>query len=422
VLLLPIIPLLGEISLFIALISTWRQKYRHIASNPLNWGLAGLSLWLIINSCLAYAPVEAFLGLANFLPFFALFAALSLLLQQPSQLRRLAWLIVIPSLLVVILGLGQIFANWSIPSIFGWKLVPQGIPAGRMSSVFIYTNFLAIYLLIALILGWGLWLETFQIWRESKKQGWTLFLLTIISVTDGIGLVLTSSRSAWGIAVIAGIVFAFYWGWRWIVWGAIAAATPILWASFGPSLGRDWLRTIVPAYFWARLSDRMYVRPVETLRITQWRFCWKLIEQRPLVGWGIRNFTPLYQQQMNVWFGHPHNLWLMLGAEIGVVATLLFSGIVGWIIAQAVLLISNWYKLNPSSERNRSNRGVAAPAKRDRLILFTYIVAFASCVLFNLSDVTIFDLRVNTFGWILLSAISGVVLHQRKAQLAIDSK
>lgn len=411
---LPIIPLLGEIGLFIALISTWRQKYRQIASNPLNWGLAVLSFWLIINSCLAYAPAEAFLGLANFLPFFALFAALSILLQQPFQLRQLAWQIVIPSLLVVILGLGQLFANWSIPSIFGWKLVPQGIPTGRMSSVFIYTNFLAIYLLIALILGWGLWLETFQIWRESKKQGWTLLLLTIISVANGIGLVLTSSRSAWGIAVSAGLVFALYLGWRWIIWAVIAAATPVLWASFGSLPGRDRLRTIVPAYFWARLSDRMYVRPVETLRITQWRFCWQLIEKRPLTGWGIRNFTPLYQQQMNVWFGHPHNLWLMLGAEIGVVATLLFSGIVGWVMAQAIFLVSNRYTLNPSLEEKESKRGVAATAKRrDCLILFTYVVAFSACVLFNLSDVTIFDLRVNTFGWILFSAISGVVLHQR---------
>ncbi len=395
---MPIIPLLGEISLFIALISTWRRKYLQIASNPLNWGLAILSLWLIVNSCLAHVRVEAFLGLANFLPFFALFAAFSLLLQQLSQLRRLAWLIVIPSLLVVILGLGQLFANWSIPSIFGWQLVPQGVPSGRMSSVFIYTNFLAIYLLIALILGWGLWLETFEIWQESKKQGRTLCLLTIISVADGIGLVLTSSRSAWGIAVIAGIVFALYLGWRWIVWGVIGAATPILWASFGPPLGRDWLRAIVPPYFWARLSDRMYVRPVETLRITQWRFCWKLIEQRPLTGWGIRNFTPLYQQQMNVWFGHPHNLWLMLGAEIGIVATLLFSGIVGWIMAQAILLVSNWHE----------------ESSGDRLMLFTYVLAFASCILFNLFDVTIFDLRVNTLGWILFSAISGVVLHQGK--------
>jgi O-antigen ligase len=400
VLFLPIIPVLGIIGLFITMIMVWRHRYRQITNNSLNWGLAVLSLWLIINSCLAYAPIEAFLGLANFVPFFALFAALRLLLQQPFQLRRLAWLIVIPSFLVVILGLGQLFANWSIPFLLGWRLVPQGIPAGRMSSVFIYTNFLAIYLLIALILGWGLWLETFQIWQESRKQGWMLGLLTIISIANGIGLVLTSSRNAWGIAVLAGIVFALYLGWRWIVWGVIAAATPIVWASFGPSPGRDWLRTIVPAYFWARLSDRMYVRPVETLRITQWRFCWELIQQRPFTGWGLRNFTPLYQQQMNIWFGHPHNLWLMLGAEIGIVPTLLFSGIVGWVMAQAILLVNNL------SEESSS----------DRLILFAYIVAFASCIFFNLFDVTIFDLRINTFGWVLFSAIGGVVLPQRKSK------
>jgi hypothetical protein len=35
-------------------------------------------------------------------------------------------------------------------------------------------------------------------------------------------------------------------------------------------------------------------------------------------------------------------------------------------------------------------------------------VAFTAYILFNLTDVTIFDLRVNTIAWILLAAISGV--------------
>jgi O-antigen ligase len=47
---------------------------------------------------------------------------------------------------------------------------------------------------------------------------------------------------------------------------------------------------------------------------------------RPLTGWGLRNFTPLYQAKMNVWLGHPHNIFVMLLGEIGIPGTILFVG------------------------------------------------------------------------------------------------
>ena len=404
---------MGEVGLFVVLVNIWLRQYLQIIRNPLNWGLAILGLWLIVISGLAYKPVESWLGLANLLPFLLLFATLNILIQQPSQLRRLAWLLIIPSLPIVILGIGQLFANWSIPNILGWELVSQGVPPGRMSSVFIYTNFLAVYLLIVLNLGLGLWIETYQAWRlpKNKQQGWILLFLTVILISCAIALILTSSRNAWGIAVLSFTVFALYLGWRWIAWGIITATTVIGWSSFGPSLGREWLRQIVPAYFWARLSDEIYVRPVETLRITQWQFCWDLIRQRPLTGWGLRNFTPLYQEKMNVWFGHPHSLFLMLTVETGIVGMLFLSVIVGWVMMRGILLVSlNNHQIDKDSVKSIS-------LSSDRLILVTYLIAFASCISFNLLDVTIFDLRINTIGWILFSAIAGVVLSQSRDRL-----
>ena len=357
-------------------------------------------------SGLADRPVESLLGLANLLPFFCLFAALSILLQQPSQLRRLAWLFVLQSLPIIILGLGQMYANWSIPNILGWRLIPQGVPPGRMSSLFIYANFLAIYLLLILNLGLGLWITAYQSWclQKNKQQGWILGFLTLILISSAIALILTSSRNAWGIAVFNAIAFALYLGWRWLVYAMVAAATAIGWASFGASFGQQWLRKIVPAYFWLRLADESYIRPVETLRITQWQFCLDLIRQRPLTGWGLRNFTPLYEGKMNVWFGHPHNLFLMLTAETGIVGLLLLSTIVGWVMIKSILSIG-------------LDRYSSSSLSGDRSILFTYIMAFTSCILFNLLDVTIFDLRINTMGWILFSAITGMVLYSSRDRL-----
>ncbi len=49
-LIFPIIPSLGALGIFVALLGTWRQKYRQIIHRPLNWGLAILAIWLVITA------------------------------------------------------------------------------------------------------------------------------------------------------------------------------------------------------------------------------------------------------------------------------------------------------------------------------------------------------------------------------------
>ncbi len=396
VLFFPLFPALGALGLVIVLGIIWRDNYEQIIHNDLNRAFGILAGLLIISSALAKYPQSAWLGLANFLPYFALFMALRCLITEPRQLRYLSWLLILPSLPIVLLGYGQLFLAWDtnplIETIFGWQLIPLGVPTGRMSSVFIYTNFLAIYLAIAFTLTLGLWWST---WREktTKLKAATLFsllLLTLILFADISGLVLTSSRNAWGLAVFSFMAYALYLGWRWLVWGVTSAATAIFWASFAPNLGGTQLRRVVPAFIWLRLSDQAYERPVETLRLTQWQFCWDLITERPIFGWGLRNFTPLYEAQMNLWLGHPHNLFLMFGAETGIISLLLFLAIIATIMFPVVKLCSTW------------------SSQKSDLIVFSYLVAFIAYIFFNLTDVTVFDLRVNTIAWILLAAMSGV--------------
>ena len=395
VLILPLFPIGGELGLFVVLIAVWRSQYKQIISKPFNKGWLILTLWLIINSFLAYEPTSAWLGLANFLPFFALFIAVSNLINTLDRLFRLAWLLVIPSVPIVILGLGQLYFNWSSPpliaTILGWELVPGGIPPGRMSSVFIYANFLAIYLNFTFILSLGLW---FSNWLSKEQPKQKIILLTVILITNSIGLILANSRNSWLIVLLACVAFAIYLSWYWIVSIITALITVISYTSFGDFWGQQWLRKIIPKLIWGRLSDKIYPnRPVETLRLTQWQFSWLKVQERPFTGWGLRNFTPLYLEQTNFWYGHPHNLFIMLSLEIGVIATVFLCVIVGSILFKLTLLL---VKYKPSLNR------------QDRTIVFTYLLTFASCILFNIFDVTIFDLRVNTISWIILAAIAGV--------------
>jgi O-antigen ligase len=278
-----------------------------------------------------------------------------------------------------------------------WTIDPQGTPPGRMASVFTYANVLASYYVIVFILGLGLWIEEIGRKLSFRRQYWLLCVVLV----DGIALILTNSRNAWAISLLACLAFALYQRWHWIVGGVSAISGIMLGAAFAPAPLATELRLIVPRFFWARLNDQMYSdRPVAQLRSTQWKFAWSLTEQRPLTGWGLRSFTHLYDSQMHYWLGHPHNLFLMMSAETGLPGALLLYGLVGWIMAQSVL----WLRcgLTPRSTQTRSTQ-----SRHDRRLYFTFLIAFFACTLFCFLDITLFDARINLMGWVLLSAIWG---------------
>jgi len=51
----------------------------------------------------------------------------------------------------------------------------------------------------------------------------------------------------------------------------------------------------------------------------------------------------------------------------------------------------------------------------DPLLLFTYLTAFLSLALFSLFDVTLFDVRMNLIGWLLLASLGGLTYHNGSA-------
>ena len=488
-LIFPLIPILGALGIFLGLAGTCKQKFRQISRRPLNRGFAILSALLVITAIFANNRIEAVLGLCNFLPFFILFAAFSSLIQTPAQLRQLSWTIAIGAIPVIILGLGQQFLGWSgidlLQPVLGWVLEPKGNPPGRMASVFMYANILACYLTIAFILTLGLWME--EAFRRKKEEGlrrkkeegrrkkeerekkeegrgkkeeekgqkarinqlpipnyqlpitdsqlpipnYRFLFLSFAVVGNAVALIFTNSRNAWGLAVLAVLAFAFYAGYKKLLAAVFSAVGAVFLSAFGPEPLRQSLRRIIPAFFWARLTDEMFPnRPTATLRTTQWEFAWSMTQQRPWTGWGLRNFTPLYQDKMQQWLGHPHSLMLMLTAETGMPATLLLFGLVGWVLARGVLLLMYWpvfpadikqeeiatqdvaenaLVLNQNSIFTSTNQVVCQEVRAtDRLIFFSYLLAFAACTLFNTVDVTLFDFRVNTISWLVLAAICGV--------------
>ncbi|BDI18523.1 hypothetical protein ANSO36C_43250 [Nostoc cf. commune SO-36] len=383
---------------------TWLKQSRKINRRPLNWGFALLSVLLIVSAGFAQDKTAAFLGLFNLLPFFLLFAAHSALIQTFAQLRQMAWVLVIGSMPVVIIGLGQLFLGWSLKLeilwvVLDWTIAPGGNPPGRIAAFFLHANTFAAYLVIIFILSLGLWIEQWQLGINknsvsSSHSPFPLLFLTVAVIANFITLIFTSSRNGWAIAIFACLAYAFYQGWRILVGGVAAIVSSVLLAAFAPLPIAQIFRWVVPAFFWARLNDDMYPdRPVALMRKTQWEFAWSLAEQHPWTGWGLRSFSELYKVQMQISLGHPHNLFLMLSAETGFPSALIFSGLLAWILITGIQLLQKSKSINTG----------------DRLIFFSYLLAFVGWILLNTVDVTLFDFRLNALSWLILAAICGVV-------------
>ncbi|MBN3888049.1 MAG: O-antigen ligase family protein [Nostoc sp. JL31] len=425
-LIFPLSPLVGAVTVGFVSLITWLKQSRKINRRPLNWGFALLSVLLIVSAGFAQDKTAAFLGLFNLLPFFLLFAAHSALIQTFAQLRQMAWALVIGSMPVAIMGLGQLFLGWSFKFqfvwvVFSWTIRPGGNPPGRIASLFLHANTFAAYLVIVFILSLGLWIEQWRLgmsyWGLSirgrgaegqRGRGERLtalyspvpfLFLTLAVITNFIALIFTNSRNGWTIAIFACLAYALYQGWRILVGSVAAIVSSVFLAAFAPSTIAHIFRWVVPAFFWARLNDDMYPdRPVALMRKTQWEFAWSLAQQHPLTGWGLRSFSTLYQAKMQIPLGHPHNLFLMLSAETGFPSAFLFCGLLAWILIISVQLLQKSKYINAG----------------DKLIFFSYLLSFVGWILLNTVDVTLFDFRLNALSWLILAAISGVVYRDRE--------
>ena len=429
-LLLPLFPVFGIVGLSLGLLGITGQRWHEFGKSWLNRGLLVVALLFLLSTALAERKVDAALGLFNFLPFFWFCAALSELIQTPLQLRRLSWILVLTSIPVMLIGLAQQrlnlggVINWGVVH---WVIPAGGSPLGRMSSVFFYANVLASYFCITLVMSLGLWVEALGWMRQGSRQlshpmgnsegalapgqdlqnqlPWLHRIgLGVIVLGNTLSLVMTDSRNAWGIALFVFLIFALYVGWHWLLAGVMAVGTVCFGAAYAPNRLSQPLRQVVPAFIWMRLNDQLYPnRPVADLRVTQWRFALDLIQQRPVWGWGLRSFTQIYRDRMGVYIGHPHNLPLMLASEAGVPAMVLLLGLVIGLVVQAVGLLHRWH-----GDLAQTMPGV----RENRLIIFTWLVAIAAYALFHLFDVTLFDVRINLLGWLLIAAIAGVVTRQ----------
>ena len=357
-----------------------------------NYPLIMSAILMLIGSLHSYTGWLAWVGLANWIPFFWCFWGFQPYLLTSLSRKRAAFCFLVGSLPVVITGFGQLWFGWHGPwqlfnGLIVWFISPGGQPQGRLSGLFDYANIAGAWL--ALI--WPFCLASLiQPFVGIRRR--IIALLFAIAVVSA--LILTDSRNAWG-GLVLGVPFVLGMSsWFWLLPLMTFLLIPIGLAII-PGIHVDlqeFARTIVPQNIWSRLNDMQFqdTRPIEATRINQWKVAISLVLEKPFLGWGAAAFSILYPLKEGLWHGHAHNLPLELAVSNGSIVAL---SIVLMVFA---LLIASLNKGILFGEKSFNSLALFDRAWWSSILIL---------VCLHSVDIPLFDSRINMAAWILLSGL-----------------
>lgn len=344
-------------------------------------GLVGGAGLMVVSALAALYRGEAVLQLANFLPYMLMFAYLPGLFRAVALYERLAIALLFTAIPINLIALGEyLIKSPRLPDSWqaiAWVEAIRSAPhVGRAMVMFDHPNVMASYLVVVMGLGLGLVaLERVRPLTITLPLGY-LITATLINL---VGIFCSGSRNGLAIALSQLIIFAVVARLNRRILVAIAAAVGCIGlgtVAFGLGVRRIGI---------FNLSDDP--------RIGLWKISLDLIQQRPWLGWGLGSFKFLYPSRLidpeylDVF--HPHNIWLLLATEAGLIVMVVLTVMVAFVCYRAL----RYSVLNPSvSEAHRA-------------IAITYGLAFWGSVGFALFDVTFYDVRTNALNWSILAAL-----------------
>jgi hypothetical protein len=294
---------------------------------------------------------------------------------------------------VLVTGLGQLWFGWHGPwQILGgaviWHLKEGGNPTGRLSGLFDYANITAAWLSLSWPLLLAALIACWRNWRERMAgSGWRLLVVLGLVVAQVASMVLTDSRNAWGVMLMAVPLVSGPASWIWLLPLLALALLPVLLATLPgvPGLLQDPARAVVPQSIWGRLNDLNHhsQRKLASLRITQWSVASGLIAERPWLGWGAAAFSVIYPLRTGRWHGHPHNIAFDLAFSHGLP------------VAAVVVALVLWLYI----------RGVRQGMLKGQVFDRAWWTASFMLAALHATDIPMYDSRINIAGWVLLAGV-----------------
>ncbi|MEO1146317.1 MAG: O-antigen ligase family protein [Cyanobacteria bacterium J06638_22] len=390
---LPYASYLGFLGVLIVTVAA-RIRAKQAALSPrIRWMLLGITGLMVLSCAFANSRPEAFLQLGNFLPYFFFFAVVPLIFTRIEDWQQVATDLVITIIPINLASVGHYWlrspflpAPWQqIPWIDAIRLAPH---RGRAMVTFDHPNAFASYLVM--ILGLGLGLMVSELSQSQKLQHdltpWWKSRLFAVALGTGsclLGIFTSGSRNGLLVALIqlgAVVLMMLARANLKLVIGSLAGMGLVVGSAAVFGIGG---RSLTPGDW------------TDDPRVATWAIALELIRDRPWLGWGLGNFKLLFPARtfdpVNYpKMFHPHNIWLMLATEAGLILTLLTTLFVGYLCYRAMRL---WLSRQLSPAANGA--------------LLAYLLGFLGCLLYALFDVTLYDGRVHLLNWLMLAGLYG---------------
>lgn len=304
-------------------------------SSPLIWLLIFV-FWVFISAWWSVLPA---LSVYYGLKFLLALGIIWLIKLDKISFSRVAVIIVASGLLQGLLAVSQ-FLNqlvwgskwlgmaWQDAQNLGVSVVDTGLRRWlRAYGSFPHPNILGGFLTIALVFCFYLYEQTNRLWQQLKNKQLEIFNTIVLFVTMFIfsGLLLSFSRAAWlGVGLFLFIIFV----------QLIFKKGFFSWTTFNKLFllivftGAIWI-SVYTEPFLTRInaSERLEQFSINQ-RIDSYQDAWQTFKQKPFLGTGIGVYTyNLHRQhpERYVWdLQPPHNTFLLVLVELGLVGFILF--------------------------------------------------------------------------------------------------
>ncbi|MBU1092632.1 O-antigen ligase family protein [Patescibacteria group bacterium] len=246
----------------------------------------------------------------------------------------------------------------------------------RASAWFTSANYLSLFLVPIIVLGWGLFN---QITQQRQRIG-----LVIAEIVMVMAVYFTMSYAGWLALLISGLIFWVLVRPRWVnLW----------WWGLGASL--------VVASQWQHPKFQQMLdligRSSSHVRLQVWQTALLMIQQHWLTGIGLGLFEQRYLEFANQIFHppielimlHSHNIFLQFWLNLGIV------GLVGFI-----WLLAIWFKL------------VWSFVMEHNMIAITIVTAMVALLVHGMLDVAYWKNDLSALFWIIFAL--GIMVHGQK--------
>jgi len=244
------------------------------------------------------------------------------------------------------------------------------ITDGRLTSSFKHANDFGGYLAVILPM---LMIVTFSFTKSIKFRLWTgiLFLMGMVC------LGFTFSRSAW-LALIASVIFIG------LKWKRIFIPLLLVLIMF--------LVLFVPKIMSDRSMGSRMEEGIFTLsgRIVYWKEAAHIIQAYPILGVGLNAYSLVAPKYKIIWGGYPHNCYLQLAAEMGLVGLMAFL----W-------MIFRFFQFG-------IKRAIVIEEDFDRHLMLGLLAGLFGYFVQSFFDTNFYSVQIGNYMWVMMGVVGAI--------------